>query len=85
MHARFSPRRHRFAYRLFYFAIDLDELDGLAQRLRWFSRDRANLYSFRDADFLPTGETMHHGPVSTQEARPSEPATLKERVVRYAA
>ena len=85
MHARFSPRRHRFAYRLFYFAVDLDELDGLTQRLRWFSRDRANLYSFRDADFLPTGETMHHGPVSTQEARPSEPATLKERVVRYAA
>jgi len=85
MHARFSPRPHRFAYRLFYFAVDLDELDGLTRRLRWFSRDRANLYSFRDADFLPTGEALHHGPVAAAATPPAEPATLKERVVRYAA
>ena len=26
MHARFSPRPHRFVYRIFLFAIDLDEL-----------------------------------------------------------
>ena len=60
MHARFSPRPHRFVYRIFLFAIDLDELDALHRRLPLFSVDRANLYSFRDRDYLPTGEPLHH-------------------------
>ena len=33
MHARFSPVRHRFLYRIFLFALDLDELDDLQHRL----------------------------------------------------
>ncbi len=54
MHARFppSPRAHRFLYRIFLFAIDLDELDVLHRRLALFSVNRANLYSFRERDFL---------------------------------
>ena len=61
MHARFSPRRHRFLYRIFLFAIDLDELDTLPGRLALFSVNRPNLYSFRERDFLPTGETVFNG------------------------
>jgi DUF1365 family protein len=53
MHARLSPQRHRFVYRIFLFALDLDELADTARRVRFFSRERPNLYSFRDADFLP--------------------------------
>jgi hypothetical protein len=30
VHERFAPKRHRFAYGLFYLALDLDELDGPA-------------------------------------------------------
>lgn len=67
MHARFSPRAHRFLYRIFLFAIDLDELPTLSRGLALFSVGRANLYSFRDADFFPVG---------------SEP-TLRERLVAH--
>jgi DUF1365 family protein len=55
-HARFAPKPHAFAYRIFLFALDLDELPDLHRRLRWFSRERRNLYSFRDHDFLPLHE-----------------------------
>ncbi len=69
MHARFSPRPHRFLYRIFLFAIDLDELDLLHRRFALFSVNRPNLYSFRERDFLPTSETLHNGP-------PAAPAPL---------
>ncbi len=55
MHHRFAPKAHGFSYRIFLFAIDLDELDELPGRLALFSVDRRNLYSFRDCDYLPTG------------------------------
>ena len=61
MHRRFTPKAHHFAYRIFLFAIDLDELPALSGRLGLFSVDRANLYSFRDRDYLPTGEALHNG------------------------
>jgi len=60
MHARFSPRKHQFLYRIFLFAIDLDELDALHRRFALFSVNRANLYSFRERDFLPTNEPVHN-------------------------
>ncbi len=93
MHARFAPRAHRFLYRIFLFAIDLDELPALAARLRPFSLERFNAYSFRDADFFPTTGTVHRasGPANPPSA-PLSPAaspavrpTLKERVAAYAA
>ena len=82
LHARFSPRQHRFLYRIFLFAIDLDELETLHRRLRLFSFNRANLYSFRDADFLPTGEPFHNAPAAPAPPRPS---SLKARVVAHLA
>lgn len=60
LHERTTPKHHRFVYRLFYFAIDLDELDSLHRRLALFSVNRANLFSFRERDFLPLGEPLHH-------------------------
>ncbi|HLP26478.1 MAG TPA: DUF1365 domain-containing protein [Acidobacteriota bacterium] len=60
MHQRIAPKPHRFDYRLFYFAIDLDELDALHSRLRLFSINRANLYSLRESDFFPTHEPLHN-------------------------
>lgn len=52
LHARLSPRKHRFLYRLFLFRLDLDELDHLSATLPGFSRNRWNLYEFRDRDHL---------------------------------
>lgn len=55
MHHRFTPREHRFDYRVFYLWLDLDELDGLHGSLRTFSRNRFNLFSFCDRDHLGLG------------------------------
>lgn len=82
LHARFSPRAHRFAYRIFLFAFDLDELPSLPARLALFSFNRPNLYSFRERDFFPTHEPLHHASTSSSQrsSPPSAPA-LKSRVV----
>jgi len=82
LHARFAPTPHRFVYRLFLFALDLDELEMLHPRLALFSVNRPNLYSFRERDFLPTGEPMHNG--RAEPAAPP-PLSLKQRVVAFVA
>lgn len=57
MHARLLPFRHRFVYRVFSMLIDLDEIDGLSKRLRFFSRNRFNLFSYFDRDHGPRDGT----------------------------
>ncbi len=52
MHHRLIPKRHQFDYPVFYLDLDLDELDTFDQRLSWFSRNRFNLFSFYDGDYL---------------------------------
>lgn len=50
MHHRLRPREHRLRYGVFYLLLDLDEIDALADRLRLFSHNRFNLFSFYDSD-----------------------------------
>jgi uncharacterized protein len=50
MHLRQHPVRYRFGYRLFYLLLDLDRLAESAARLRLFSHNRWNLFSFHDRD-----------------------------------
>lgn len=79
MHARLQPRAHRFAYRLFFLALDLDELPALARRLRLLGIDRRGLLSFRQRDYLPLHEPLHN---ASSPASPSGPETsLKSRVL----
>lgn len=88
VHARFHPKAHRFAYRLFLFALDLDELPALSSRLKLFSAGSRNVYSFRDRDYLPTDGQPHNGaePSVHGEATDAGPSlTLKERVSRFLA
>ena len=78
-HARFSPRLHRFSYRAFYLAVDLDEVPQLRGRFRLLSVDRPNVFSFNDRDFLPLGEPVHNRDTEAPIAvRPGAP--LRERV-----
>lgn len=88
LHARFSPRRHRFVYRIFLFAIDLDELAELHRRLPLFSVARRNLYSFRESDYLPTSEPLHNAPTASPVS-PNNPESkienLKSRVLAHLA
>jgi len=86
MHHRFTPKEHHFNYRIFLFVFDLDELPELHRRLPLFSLNRPNLFSFRENDFFPTTEPLHHGSGESPGPRASEatvsatPATLKARL-----
>lgn len=71
-HKRFTPRVHAFRYRVFYLRLDLEELDRLARKSRFFSVDRFNLFSFRPADY-----GLHRA------ARKDGDGPLKDRVVRF--
>ncbi|MEO7412655.1 MAG: DUF1365 domain-containing protein [Opitutaceae bacterium] len=84
LHERFSPRQHRFLYRIFLFAIDLDELGTLHRKLPLFSVNRTNLYSFRDHDFFPTTDRPHN-PAETTPQFAATPQGLKHRVVSFLA
>ena len=83
-HARFAPKPHAFAYRIFLFGLDLDELPELHRRLRWFSHERRNLYSFRENDFLPLHEPSWPGPPSPANRVPAG-SNLKSRVLAHLA
>lgn len=85
MHRRFAPKAHRFTYRIFLFALDLDEVPELDRRLRLFSVDRRNLYSFRDGDFFPTHEPVHNGRGRGSEHPQSNIPDLKTRVLAHLA
>ncbi len=52
MHHRLAPKKHSFWYNVYMFYVDLDEIDQLEKKLRWFSKNRFNLFSFRDAEHL---------------------------------
>jgi DUF1365 family protein len=85
MHHRFSPQAHRFTYRIFMFALDLDEPGAWHHRLWFFSLNRRNLYSFRERDFLPTNEPVFNGSANGPTHRKSKIENLKSRVLAYLA
>ena len=68
-HKRSRPKTHELRYRVFCLCLDIDELDVLHRRLRWFSVNSFNLLSFHDAD---------HGPGRNQPLRPWIERNLNE-------
>jgi DUF1365 family protein len=80
MHHRFAPRSHRFAYRIFMLAMDLDELGSVARGNPLLSVNHRNLYSFRESDYLPTAEKQHNAETPTD---PGSGDGLKARVLGY--
>lgn len=58
-HRRRTPRDHRFKYRLYYSLIDIERIDDLCRRSRWWSLERFNLVCFRRSDYLgDAGQTL---------------------------
>ena len=49
-HMRRLPREHRLDYRIYSVLLDLGELDAIDRRLKLFSVDRFNLFSFSSKD-----------------------------------
>jgi DUF1365 family protein len=54
-HSRTEPVVHRFATKMAWFYLDLDELSVLDDSLRLFSVERWNWFTWRDEDHLPSG------------------------------
>ena len=52
-HRRSRPAQYALEHEVFYFALDLDELDEVDRSLRLVSRNRRNALAFRDADHWP--------------------------------
>jgi len=52
-HRRTHPRRHAFGYRVFYFWLDLDEVEAVVSRSPLISHNRWNAYTWREDDHLP--------------------------------
>ncbi len=52
MHKRMVKRNMKFHYNYFMFFLNLDEIDSLAGKLKLFSRNKFNAFSFRDKDHL---------------------------------
>jgi DUF1365 family protein len=50
MHRRTRPRRHKLAYDVTYFLLDLDELPTLDKAVTGFTHNRPGLFSFYDRD-----------------------------------
>lgn len=53
-HRRTQPFTYQLEHDVFYFALDLDELDAVAARTRLVGRNRRAVVGFRDSDHLPT-------------------------------
>ena len=50
MHARRTPRRNVFKYRICFYLIDLADLPSLNRRLRLFGHNRRRALALRDSD-----------------------------------
>ncbi|RYF01417.1 MAG: DUF1365 domain-containing protein [Comamonadaceae bacterium] len=51
IHQRLKPLKHRLRYGVFSLLIDLNELEDLDRRLRFFSLNRSNLFSLHEKDY----------------------------------
>lgn len=67
MHHRFEPKQHRFHYNVFMFYIDWDEIDVLAKKFFFISRNRFNVFNFRDKDHLQLPKENPDKTKSTKE------------------
>lgn len=82
VHTRLHPRVHRFAYRIFMLALDLDELPArAARRFSLLRIDRPGLLSIHQRDYLPTHDPLHNASppapaASTSGALDPRPSSL---------
>lgn len=52
MHHRLKPVVHRFRYPTYVYAFEVDELEELSGRLKWFGYNRAGVVSLQSSDYL---------------------------------
>ena len=77
-HRRRLPASHRFRYTVSYSLLDVDAIEPLFKRSRWWSVERFNLVTFRRRDYLgpadqPLGEAVRDRVVQDCGLRPDGP------------
>ncbi len=74
-HRRAHPFTYELSHRVFYFGLDLEELDDVARRVRLVGRNRPNLTTLRDADHLdPPADDIHASILAHLRASGVDPA-----------
>ena len=53
IHKRFKPKKHFFSYKTFSLFIDLNELEILQKKIKFFSYNKFNVLSFYNVDHGP--------------------------------
>lgn len=80
-HRRHLPTKHRFSYGLYMLALDLDELDKLAQQSWLFACGKFAPLNFRRSDYLGDEKTPLKTSVLEQVAQLGGSAHTLDRVV----
>ena len=81
-HRRSSPFVYELEHDVWYFALDLDEVDEVASKLRLVSRNRRNVLTFRDDDhMLPPAETLAESVRQHLSSRGVDPADWRITLV----
>ena len=52
-HRRFKPKRHFFSYKIFSLLLDLEEIEKLENKIKFFSFNKLNILSFYNTDHGP--------------------------------
>ena len=53
IHKRFKPKKHFFSYKTFSLLIDLNEIENLERKIKFFSYNKFNILSFYNVDHGP--------------------------------
>jgi hypothetical protein len=74
-HRRSRPVVYELEHDVFYLALDLDEIDAVARRLRLVSRNRPNVLAFHDRDhWLPPARDLRTSVLEHLQAEGFDPA-----------
>lgn len=55
-HARTEPVKHNFSFPIYTFVLDLDELELLDKKIRFFGYNRGSVFTLYDSDYLGSGQ-----------------------------
>lgn len=56
MHTRTKPVRHKFSYPVYYYSLDLDEIEKLDREILFFGHNRLRPVALHDRDYLRPGD-----------------------------
>ncbi|MBU1307679.1 MAG: DUF1365 domain-containing protein [Alphaproteobacteria bacterium] len=83
VHKRARPVRHNLRYRVFSMLVDLDQLDSLDEKLRFFSLNRFNFVSLMSRDFGPRDGSSIASFIRARAAEAGVPDIARIRMLAY--